>query len=95
MTSLSTFITSIFVEDNKTQKVKDELSRHVTAVMKFLLSSLEVKSISLHFLINSFCFLILSSTEKQFELEKPFLWENSEGYGSYGKRMKEEENYFF
>ena len=94
MTSLSTFIISIFVEDNKTQKVKDELSRHVTAVMKFLLSSLEVKSISLRFLINSFYFLILSHTEIEFELEKPFLWEKSQSYGSYGKRIKPKENFF-
>ena len=31
------------------------------------------KSISLRFLINSFYFLILSHTEIEFELEKPFL----------------------
>ena len=56
--------------------------------------SLEVKSISLRFLINSVCFLILTHTEIEFELEKPFLWEKSQSYGSYGKRMKPKEKEF-
>ena len=38
--------------------------------------------ISLRLLINSFCFLILSCTEIEFDLQKPFLWPKYECSGT-------------
>ena len=63
--------------------------------MKFLLSSLEVKSISLRFLINSFYFLILSWREIEFDLKNAFCDQNMTALGRLGKWMRPQEKYFY
>ena len=62
--------------------------------MKFLLSSLEVKSISLRFLINSFYFLILSWREIEFDLKNAFCDQNMTALGRLGKWMRPQEYMF-